>query len=337
MDEKDKKIIEFLKEGNTQKEIAARLKITQQAVSKRIGKINKIRPLSTRKQQILDLIRKKYTIEKIAKVMNSDVSTIRKHIKEISKKGYRINIQPKGGHILQDAKNFDKIPTTWRYHALEFEVKPYYKFPRYSTYRNKYGNRSIIMGKWKYDIYAEKVIVWLSAGKSFESEDKEKVVREAMQDFNKILAKIAERVGFQVWKNQKANIRLTNHHLSYKDAPEWDVVTKDRMYVIIKGRDNKIWLAYDVSEGFRERETRHPDRAVDDADMLEEYLNDLRDQRPPKISELTRLQGKNIEQLNILTSTVLSNTQTVKIILNMIKPPTPGENPEQTELPEYIG
>lgn len=172
----------------------------------------------------------------------------------------------------------------WRYHALQFEIIPYYFTKKYYAIRKEIGNHSIPFGNWKISLYSKKVIMWLEKGEDFLHEDKHQALMEAAEDFNKTLALISKKYGFRVWKDKKANIRILKHHLALTDSPLSKAVKED--FVKIKGEDGKVWLILDQSKGLREHEYVHKDRLLDDSDILEPYLNDLRNNQPLTNSQI---------------------------------------------------
>lgn len=179
------------------------------------------------------------------------------------------------------------VQKLWRYHALEFEIKPYYFFKRYNSIREKLGNHSIPFGNWKLTLYHKKIIIWLEAGKDFSDPNPDEAIRKATIDFNKTLEQMAQRYGFKVFKDQRVSIRILKHHLARTNSSLNEAVGKNE--VKLKGKDGKIWLILDRSKGLREHEYVHRKRLTDDKDILEHYLTDLRENNPPTNSELTRI------------------------------------------------
>jgi hypothetical protein len=139
-------------------------------------------------------------------------------------------------------------------------------------------------------MYYKKIIIWLSANEEFSHEDKNEAIRKASLEFNKVLETLQDRLGFEAIKDKKHGIKLLKHHLAYTNAPEWEHVTEEKVFITYKGEDGKIWLQYDRSKGVKEREYVHNETAVDDSDALEKFFTDFKDNRPPTNTELATQQ-----------------------------------------------
>jgi hypothetical protein len=242
-------------------------------------------------EEVLRLYTQEFlTIKEIASRRKTTVWAVYDTIRKLTKKGlikrggYKLGgvLTPRG---LQSATG---IPIeSWRYHALEFEIKPYYFTEKYYRIIKKKGNRTIPYGNWKASLYYKKIIVWLEAGTDFCFKDKNEAIRQAQDSFNSALIRMQQDLGFYVFKDRKANILLLKQHLANTYAPESEVITEKQMFIQFSGEDDKVWLQYDRSKGIEEREYVHGIRAVDDSDTLEVYLNDFRDNNPLTNSQLT--------------------------------------------------
>lgn len=248
--------------------------------------------LSDNQREILVLLlHGKLTAKQIADRRQISKAAVSKIIKKLKEKGYLESYKKggltKGGVVIPQGVNLD-TKELWRYHALEFEVRPYYFTEKYYKVMQKRGNRTIPYGQWKVSLYYKKVIIWLEAGVDFAFKDKQDAIRSAQDSFNAVLDKIAQDLGFYVWKDRKANVLLLKQHLANTYAPEGETITEKQMFVQYRGNDGKVWLQYDRSKSpLLEREYTHGVRAVDDSDTLEPYLNDFRDNAPLSNSQLT--------------------------------------------------
>ena len=115
----------------------------------------------------------------------------------------------------------------------------------------------------------------LRAPNDFVSVDKWAATRKANDSFNKTLFEIANRFGFEVWKDKKCNIRLVNHHLARANSPI--AIAREGEYLKVRGFDGKVWFSVDKSKGGFEHEYQHPTRALSDSEIVEPFFNGLKD------------------------------------------------------------
>lgn len=226
-----------------------------------------------------------------AKALNISHQAISKHVRKLRQQGEKPKVNrglpPKGvwsgGGGLPPSF---PIENYWRYHALSLELRPYYVSKKYYTVLKSRGGQGIRLGDWTLVFYYKKVMVWLSAGVDFIDEEKENTIIKASQSLNVLLETLRDRYGFHVVKEGRHGVRLVNHHLAYTDAPEHDIVTKDKMFIQLRGDDGKVFMQYDRSKGVKEREYVHPQLAIDHADTIEPYFKDFLNQ-PLTNSQLT--------------------------------------------------
>jgi transposase len=273
--------------------------------------VNNNNKLTNKEALILDLINSgEYTIEDIVKEYKSSKSIIYRHIRNLTKKGWEIDTKEIGSKKTRDVKPKGSKTTLnkWRYHALEFEVRPFRISDRYYKLMKKNGNHSLTLGNWKYCMYYKKIILWLEAGKDFEHPNKDVAIRMCTFDFNRVLTKLQKHIGVDVFKDRKMNIRMLKQHLAYTDAPEFEAITQTHMQIY--GEDGKVFMVYDKSKGGQEREYVHSQKAIDDSDHIEpffdewgddnikDHINDIRNNKP---LTLTNMQKKIFQYFNLMT------------------------------------
>lgn len=190
----------------------------------------------------------------------------------------------------QSTKKPNKI---WRYHALEFEIRPYHWTDKYHKIMKERGNQAKVLGKWRYIMYYKKLIIWLIKGKDFGDKSKHRAIMNAQEDLNELLSKLSYRLGFKWDKDNRISIRLLKHHLAYTNAPEKDVVTEKQIRVVYDD-NGMIRMLYDFSKGTFEREFVSR-RAVDDSDQFDKYVLDFLDNDPPTNSELAKYLKVSLE------------------------------------------
>lgn len=207
------------------------------------------------------------------KTTRQNISRIMKTLKE---KGLteiaNYNHLQKGGVVT--LKN-SVTKAKWRYHKLHFVIRPFYFEPRYHKWRLKKGN-IFYSGDWRFVFHEDIVEVQIKENVDFCSMSKWEALDKAHRSFNKQLSIEANRYGFHVFKEGKANIRLCDQHLEESNSG----VAKGRdddSYVAIRGyHDNKIYFTFDKSKNCVNREYVHSDLAISDSEKFEPYFNSLR-------------------------------------------------------------
>jgi predicted XRE-type DNA-binding protein len=269
----------------------------------------------THKQRLVyDMYFNKKTKQKtIASRLQITQPAVAKHIRSIRKKltkDQNITIpNNKGGAVTK--YNLLKINNKWRYHALQFEVRPYYFTKKYYSILKSKGGHSTKLGVWKFVCYYKKVIIWLEAGKDFIHQDRNAAIMWANEDFNKALHKIAQQTGFRIFKEGRAGIKLLKHELAYQNAPEHDYVTQKDVYIKLHDSEGKVFLVYDRSKGIKEREYVGK-KTIDNADILELYLRDFIENKPLNNSQLS-------SRLHDTTAALEKTAQALKTIENILK------------------
>jgi hypothetical protein len=164
----------------------------------------------------------------------------------------------------------------------------------------------------------------------FASQDKWEATRKAQNSFERIMAELSTKYGFEAWKEGKANIRLVNQHLALNGST---LAKEHKEYMQIEGRDGRLWFTIDNSKGF-EHEYRHPQAAVSDSEKVEPYFNDMRDRAPPTLSELAILIGQIAAQNK---ETAAGLNAITRLLLPLGEERVSNELPPTTKRPSYIG
>ena len=216
----------------------------------------------------------------------------------------KLGLQKRGGVPIpykkySNKKTPKKNPKEWSYHALQFEVISYYRTNKYIDILRKKEGQTEVISNWRLCFYKHKIIIFLKAGQEFVSKTPQQCIIKANKSLLKLLEYIGFRYGFYVVKNKKSSITLLKHHLSYRNAPEHDIVTEKEMFVQFR-KNGQVFMQYDKSKGFKERE--YPSQAVFHSDTIEPYIADFLN-HPLTNSQLT-------SRLNDVV-TVLEKTQKV--------------------------
>lgn len=232
-------------------------------------------------------------------------------------------------------RNHKEVVKQWRYHALHFVIKPYYFFPRYEKICKEKGNYGINYREWVIKLHPTIVEIQLQSLEDFADPDKWQATRKAEESFNRTLREVSERYGFAVWKDKKVNIKLVNQELAQN--PSEVANARKGEYLTIRGEDGKIWFKIDKSKG-AEHEYTHPRRALCDSEKIEPYFNDMLDNQPLNLSQITNTVSITQNQIQEIAKALLNTNMQLQSILTLITPQNKdGEETLTKETANYIG
>jgi len=237
-----------------------------------------------------------------------DQSTISRAIKKITKN------KPMHKKVIALTISKGKL---WRYHSLQFLIKPYYFYPKYDKIRKDRGNTWIYEKDYRVRLHDKSVEMTLRKGVDYANEDKFECIKESETAFNRTLNYIANKYGFEVWKEGRATIKLVKEHLAQTNSP----LAKSRKgeYLQIKGIDGKVWFIIDKSKGGFEHEYIKANRVIDDSEQMEIYFNDLLYNSPPTNSELASYIKQSLEIQSIYNANIKKHLEVLGEISNTLK------------------
>ena len=275
--------------------------------------------ITNKQEQVFNmLINEGLTQAQISRRLKKSRPMIFKYVKVLIKKGYLKRPEKRGkfkGGVVTP-KRVAKQVNKWTYHALEFEINPYYFTDRYYTTLKERGGKSVFLGAWRYSMYYKKIILWLSSGNDYKHKDRISAIMWANKELVKVLEFIGKAEGFHLFKPGYHGVKLLKHHLAFRNAPEHDIVTEKNMFVQFRGNDGKVFLQYDRSNGFKDREYVHREKAIHHSDILEHYLTDLIENSPLTNSQLhSRLSDVVIA----FEKQMLFNRQIMEIVYNLME------------------
>jgi len=233
---------------------------------------------------------------------------------------------PQGGGVSTLKKS------TWRLHGFQFLIRPYHLYPRYIKMLKTRGNQCYI-GKWRYMFHDNTIQVYMVKGAEVAHESKYTALELLNDDFETTLNKAAQWYGFEYMKERQVNIKLCKYHIGV--APS-DVGKSTKDKILVHGKDGRVWFVIDKSKGVHEHEYTHTDKALDDSEVMEPWLNDRR-QYPdlPHDSEIWRVISA-IAHHN--KDTAVSMAGVAKILSSLV---SGGNHPQQSDTasspPVYIG
>ena len=230
----------------------------------------------------------------------------------------------------------------WRFHKLHILVKPYYFYPRWHKIRTEFGNYGIPFYNWTLMIHPDMIEFRLREGIDFAHPDRFQATAKAQDDLNRAIVRASNKFGFEVFKNQKCNIRIVDQHFS--NTPSDVAKASKDDYLQIKGFDGKVFFQFDKSKGPKEMEFPHPERAQSDAEIFDPFFNDIRNHPElPEISEMWRILSASIKRQDQVLREILTierETQaSIGIIAMYIQTQINQvpQSPEVKEDPGYIG
>lgn len=191
-------------------------------------------------------------------------------IKKLGKKGYLVDPNK---NAFDEGGVASVLKAKWRYHALQFIIRPYYFYPRYHKMRKEQGNYGVNYGDWVFRFHEDMIEVYLKEFVDFADISKYEAISKARHSFNKYVSRAADKYGFEYIKDQKVNIKLVKHHLACSGSGVAKARKDARYCQICSYRDGKVFFTFDASRGLREHEYVHPDRAISDSEKLEPVFN----------------------------------------------------------------
>ncbi len=249
--------------------------------------------LSKEQEEVLYLLTKEFlTTKQVALRRKTTLQATYKTINKIKQKGYLKSI-PKG---VENYQPTFKPPTNQiRLHGQELNIKLLFKDEKYKLLLNK-TNLLYIDGN-PIRLYTNSIEVYIT--KSFYADNANKATSKSMQYITRLLNKVENDLKVIIVKPRHQNIKLVNqHYAEINNELAEEMEKKGQKIRVYTNDDGKLWFTIDNSFNFHEAETQHPKTAKQDMqDTVQPFFNDLRDNKPPKLSEMYDLLTK---QANIM-------------------------------------
>lgn len=282
--------------------------------------------LTTSEHEVLCMLSEFNTIKKIAIRRNTSVQAIYKIVKNLKKKGF-IGI---GLKVENFKPTFKPSPFPIRLHGQEWNIQIIYKDERYKE-TLKHSNL-INIDNNSIRLYNDSIEVY--SGQSFYADDTQKAFVKSLDYFNRLFVRLEDEFKILILKPRSQNIRLVNQHyaevnneLAAETEKQGD---KIRVYT---DDDGKLWFIIDHSLNCNEAETLHYATSKQDmGEVVKPFFNDLRTNRPPKLSELMIL-CKEIININKETASGLNS------VVSLLKgeEERPLDDGENKKLQNYFG
>lgn len=241
--------------------------------------------LTKTEKRILDMyLIKKLSIKDIANARGTRLSAVYKIIRKLIKKGH---INPSKNKIGQKGYAYhhhhhQKVTRYFRLHNIHLTMTPYYFYKGFS----KNIGAIFSIAQYTITVNSTNIEMQLKQKESYDSEILDNCFNDFRHDLERLIPRLENRLSCEIWKDDKLNIKLVNHHIAEVEngIAKADITKPLKIY----GRDGRIWAVIDLSTRYPELETIDSVKAKDDMVMLQEYLNDLRYNSPPTNSQLLK-------------------------------------------------
>lgn len=267
------------------------------------------------------------TIKQIAIRRRTSIQAVYKIASSLKKKGL-INKGLKKVENFQPT--FQPFQPKIRLHGQEFNVKLLYKDYKYREILKK--SNTIITDGNTIRLYKNSIEVY--SGQSFFADTTQKATVRSFKYWNRFFSRLEHDLKVILVKPRSQNIKLVNQHYAETNnefAEECEKkADKIRVYT---NEDGKLWFTIDNSFNLHEAETLHPQTAKHDmSDAIRPFFNDLRDNKPPTLSDIMKIMAETTE-INKDTASGLNSV--VTYIKSQLPPQDNGIN--KKERPFYTG
>ena len=284
--------------------------------------------LSKAEQDVLTLLSKEFlTQRKIAIRRGCTKQAVSKIIKKLREKGLinsvsqevdkkRGTCQPLYSYGYKNRPIFP-LEHQIRLHSQEFNIRILYKDQRYKEQLQKANTINTDGNTIR--LYRNSIEVY--SGHSFYADDVQKATADSFDYWNRLFARLENDLKIIIIKSRSQNIKLVNQHYSEinnefaeeceKKADKIRVYTTD---------DNKVWFLIDNSFNLHEAETIHPETAQHDmGDAVRPFFNDLRNNKPPLLSEMQEMIKILANQPNVHTNSINALTKQINLHLEIMQ------------------
>jgi hypothetical protein len=227
-----------------------------------------------------------------------------------------------------------KLKKAIRLHAQEFNIGICYKDNRY---KEKIGTVTEIDGN---TLKLNRDSLELYSSKSFFAETAQKATAKSIEYWRRIFPRIEDKLKIIILKKGYQNIKMVRcgEYSEIDNELSIEAKKKGLKYKVFTTEDSKLWFEIDNSFNLHEAETKHSQTSEDDMEnIIAPFFNDLRDNKPPKMSELAKV-------LQILITQTSENASGLNAVTTLLKRQLEREEqlrqPQESELkdkPEYIG
>ncbi len=287
--------------------------------------------LTTSEQEVLRLIKDEHlSTGKIKIVRGCSRQAVNKIIKSLKKKGF-LGYGNMVNHLVDKSESScqpsegacQQTDHSIRLHGQEFNIRILHKDERYT---NIIGKVIDVDGN-TVRCYRESVEIY--SGKSFFAADAQKATAKSFKYWNGFFARLETDLNVVLTKPRTQNIKLVaNHYSEVNNELASECEKKGDKIRVYTTEDGKLWFTIDNSFNLREAETQHGQTGEEDMQqVVQPFFNDMRDNKPPKISEIT----KAIHDLVIAINKMAEENHETASGLNAVAVYLKNQLPKETE------
>jgi hypothetical protein len=259
---------------------------TQNSTLSGVSLERKIKNPTKTENEILFLISKEFlTVKQIAIRRKCKERMVQRHVANLRKKGL-INSANQTVRFFDppSAANEPSNDKTIRLHGQQFTITILFKDDRY---KEKIGKTITIDGN---TIKCHRDIIEIYGVISFFADDPQKATAKSLEYWNRFFIRLEQDLKIILVKPRAQNIKLVSQHFARvgDDLAQECELRGDKLKIYAND-DGKLWFTIDNSFNLHELETLHPQTAKEDMDTILKYFNDMRDNKPPTLSDLTKL------------------------------------------------
>lgn len=276
------------------------------------------------------------TIKQASSRLKINERTLYRYVKAlinegVLKKGFSSYNLSKGGYSKTHCQNFAK--NELRLHNVQVSIKIISKGKKYVPFLGT-SNKLSISGVTVL-CYFDKIEVYTQDGINFYGQTTDECYAKAIDFFSIIYAKIENRLGIMIEKDQYLNKKWVRQHIAETNNEVAKESNKTGERISDKGEDGKTWLLTDKSLGGNELEFIHPEKAKDDTEAVLKFIRDMR--KNPESMTLSEV-SKVLLEVVYLQKESAAGMKSIIDVLKLVMPSKPEVSEEQTyDRPNYIG
>lgn len=240
--------------------------------------------LSKVQAEVKELLHGGYSPKLIARERNTSVQAVYKVINRLEEKGFWSKMY---GWVEHDQSTIKPSEQKLRLHGQEFNIQILYKDSSYER-KKKFGNfihfegNTVRLYRHSLEIYSKK---------DFYGDTVQEATSDSFEYWNRFFVKLENHLSVILLKPRKHNVKLVSHHYAeIGNELANDCEINDIKIKVFTSDDKKLWFQIDNSFELGEAETVHPETAKQDMeDSVRPFFNDLRDNRPPPVSQMYNL------------------------------------------------
>lgn len=282
-------------------------------------------------EEILYCLTEEYmTPLSIARRRNCGVRAVNKHIKIIKDLGLLNRYFEK---VPKNVCTPGIPPLNIRLHGEEYNLKILFQDYKYRQLKER-TNKLIIDDN---TITLHKNSIKIYSHNDFFGETADGAEARSCKYWLSFFIKLENKLNIDLVKRNSENIKRVKAHYADINNSLAKLAIKKNQIVKINGQDGKVWLLIDNSNDNPELETTHPQDSMHDMqETVGPFFNDLRNNNPPRNSELANFIEKTQTQIQELTQSQIYTQKQLQQLLTILTP-NQKEEVRKIEKLDYFG